>query len=492
MSEVITAADLVGCTYRRAMRLQHPDAPATDTGQARACRSAAARAAVLALLPAAGKNFRRLDIPADSSRDAAFFRAQATLEALAAGAHLITGAYFEFAGFGVEVEALVRQPDAEDYTPVIVSSHRVARRHEGSHLPGVPTHRLGLSAPLELPYKLRHHSSDGYRLALAARALQELGLDSGTGGAIGQDRETVFFVETAAYQEALDLACARLAAAPQVPRRVKECASCRFWPLCEPQLRAVDDISLFLPGDRARRFREQGINTVSALADAALGEPSALAAAWQRGEVLLRRPGARPAQVRRADVEVDIDMEAYLDQGAYLWGALHEGEYRAFATWSPLGGAHEAQNFAEFFDWLMGLRATAHAAGKTFAAYCYSAHGENHWMLSSARRFGYPEEEQVQEFIASPEWVDLFVQVKQNFAGPQGLGLKLVAPVAGHSWPNEDIDGETSVDLRRQAVSGSHTARQTLLDYNEGDVRATRAVREWMTNDAPGVAELPL
>ena len=39
-----------------------------------------------------------------------------------------------------------------------------------------------------MPYKIRHHAVDGYRLVFAALALEELGLNSGRGGAIGQDR----------------------------------------------------------------------------------------------------------------------------------------------------------------------------------------------------------------------------------------------------------------------------------------------------------------
>lgn len=137
----------------------------------------------------------------------------------------------------------------------------------------------------------------------------------------------------------------------------------------------------------------------------------------------------------------------------------------------------------------MGLRAQAHAAGKTFAAYCFSAHGENHWMRMSAKRFGVPQLEEVEEFIASPEWVDMFVHVKRNFVGPYGLGLKTVAPVAGFQWP-EDFDGEESVNARREALAGDMEVRQQILDYNSGDVQATRAVRDFISAGAPGVPAL--
>lgn len=536
--EPIIAGDLVGCRYRLIHKLTHPFTPATRTGIARAERADAARAAVFALLPAPTKNFKRVDLPAPDGSVAVERRAQAragagrgaddkarakalreirrtqwereiaTLEFLAAGVDLITNARFAQDGWAVDIDALVR--DGNTYLPLLVSNHRVARKVQArpenpNHrkvapapptLPAVPTHRVGLSQPLELPYRLRHHVADGYKLALAARGLRSLGLDSGRAFVVGQDRETAFVVEPAAYEDALDAAFAQ--EVPTAPRRVKECAGCRFWDVCRPQLEAADEISLFLPGDRARPFRERGIDSVQGLIDADLGEISALARAWREDVALLRRPGQDPRDVKRADVEVDVDMEAYLDQGAYLWGAWHAGEYQAFVTWQPLGGAAEATNFAEFWGWLQGLRAQAHAEGKTFAAYCYSANGENHWMTMSAQRFGegpastpgVPTLAEVREFLESDEWVDMFVHVKRAFVGPQGLSLKVVAPVAGHAWPDDEFDGEESVNARREAVTGNMDARRRLLEYNRGDVQATAKVREWMSAGAPGIGEL--
>ena len=474
---MVVASDLVGCRYRLVQRRAHPEMPRTHASIARAERHAAAVEAVMEMFPRKGSGrFRRIDLEGDE-----WERSMRTLEALASGYTHITNAVFATEEWMVRVDLLLREGDK--YTPIIVSNHRVARKNDTKTTPAVPTHRLGLSEPLEAPYKLRHHAVDGYRLAFAARALRDLGLDSGRGGAIGQDRTRAFFTETAKF----DLERAWNQPLPTAPVRVKECASCRFWSLCEQELVAADDISLFLSGDRAKPYRERGITTVQALIDADLGEPSRLAAAWRAGEVLLRRGSV---QVPRADVEVDVDMEAYLDQGAYLWGAWHDGNYVPFVTWEPLGGRAEAENFAAFWRWLMDVRAQAHAEGKTFAAYCYSAHGENHWMRMSAQRFREVDEREVEEFISSPEWVDMFAHVKRSFAGPFGLGLKVVAPEAGFTWPEEDFDGEESVNARREALAGDLVARQRLLDYNSGDVQATRAVREWMDAGAPGTTAL--
>ena len=52
---------------------------------------------------------------------------------------------------------------------------------------------------------------------------------------------------------------------------------------------------------------------------------------------------------------------------------------------------------------------------------------------------------------------------------------------------DDDVDGERSVALRRAARLGDQAARDMLLRYNEDDCRATRAVRQFLSDGAPGV-----
>lgn len=490
----VRPSDLVGCRYRFVQRQRHPDVPATPASQARADRHEAARHVVFAALPTRrskgdgrSKPFVRIDLPGSGDPD---YAELATLEAIAQEATLITGAVFRGESEGqrwrVTVDVLVRRP-AGTYLPVIVSNHRVAHRSEQVTSLAIATNRLGLSEPVNTKFRTRHHVTDGYRLGLAARGLAEAGVDSGWGGVVGQDRTRAFLnTDTSTLQPALTTALA--AGWMLEPRRFKECATCRFWSKCEPELRAADDISLVLPGDKARDFRERGITTVDSLAAAKAGEPSELARAWQDGVELLSRVDKVTGP--RADVEVDVDVEAYLDQGAYLWGGFDGQDYHGFATWEPLGGDAEAANFVRFWDWLMNIRDAAHSAGRTFAAYCYSAHGENHWLRRTASRFagykGMPSMEEIDEFIASDEWVDLFAYVRAQLFGPNGIGLKVVAPVAGYRWAKDGFDGEDSVHMRRLALSDQH-ARATLLQYNEDDTRATAWVRQWLRDGAPGV-----
>jgi len=489
---LVRASDLVGCRYRLRQRLAHPDTPQLPDALARQPQIDAARAAVFAALPvkrALGDGSSRRFLRVDLDPALAAESEEATRAAMARGADLITNAVLTGDVAGVEllaeIDVLVRA-DA-GYMPVMISNHRVARAADvatGEGMRFIPTGRLSLGRPIEAPARPRHHTVDGYRLALAHLLLGPRA--AGVAGVIGQDRSRAYLADPGRYVAPLLDALA--APTPEEPKRLKQCASCRFWPLCEPRLRELDDISLVYPGGRGDTFRDRGIGTVGGLIAAGLGEPSRVAEAWRAGVPVLKRPGADP--VPRADVEVDVDMEAYLDQGAYLWGAYDGETYRAFVTWDEVGGEAEEANFAAFWAWLMGVRDAAHAQGRTFAAYCYAAGGENHWLKSSAKRFGSVTLEEVQAFISSDEWVDVFAFARRHLVGTDGLGLKVLGPVAGFEWEDDDVDGERSVALRLAARRGDAAAREMLLRYNEDDCRGTRAVREFLAAGAPGVPEL--
>jgi predicted RecB family nuclease len=87
----------------------------------------------------------------------------------------------------------------------------------------------------------------------------------------------------------------------------------------------------------------------------------------------------------------------------------------------------------------------------------------------------------------------MFQAVSEQFICPNGKGLKKIAPVAGFSWRDPEASGEASMSWYRLAVGfdGGEidlSQRTRLLEYNEDDVRATRALRDWMVPATPGVA----
>jgi len=88
--------------------------------------------------------------------------------------------------------------------------------------------------------------------------------------------------------------------------------------------------------------------------------------------------------------------------------------------------------------------------------------------------------------VRSPKWVDLLQVWNRQLITGGSSGLKEVAPLAGFAWAVEDPGGGESMVVHDAAAGAAslperEAARSWLLTYNEGDVRATLALREWMS-----------
>jgi predicted RecB family nuclease len=467
-------------------------------------------------------------------------RERATLAAMTAGARFIWNAQLPrdpVGGRRGRIDLLVHTGDG--YVPVLVVRHKVTDPGNGARTspPHDPTPGGSRTDPLR---KVRPQARDQLRLVHARQMLRACGQAApgrAVGGVIGLDADVVLWHDLEApnwpggrtalaeyearFTDRLAVAdAARSHAEPLAqPSRIVDCRSCPWWPVCEADLTAVRDVSLVLRGEDAVALRQSGVRTVDDLAALSpAGDPPVplvstpfadavvLARAWLADLTVVRR--VVDVSVPRADVEIDVDMESFGDSGAYLWGALLSGErvgeigfppgYRAFVTWQPLPSPDEGRSFGEFWQWLTEVRMRAGLAGLSFRAYCYNELAENRWLLSSADRFAdapnVPARAEVQAFIDSPDWVDLFRIVSDTFLCARGKGLKTIAPVAGFHWRDPEAGGENSMRWYRDAVGldGEPVRldqRRRLLEYNEDDVRATRVLRTWMTSDA--VTELP-
>ncbi|CAM2931736.1 putative RecB family nuclease [Williamsia muralis] len=451
-------------------------------------------------------------------------RAERTMAAIASGARWIWGASLpddEAGGRRGWAELLIRMDDpprTSGYVPVIVVNHKASDPGSGA----VTSPVWSWQPMLDETRKVRGNSRDTVRLAQLYRMLEALGVagvDPGTGkpvgAVIGLDTDCMVVLDLtdtlvrydALLERRAGIAAGRISTAPS---RIGECRNCAWWSKCGPELHEARDVSLVVNGNLTQLLATVGVRTVDELAaydgpvpdgwpGNSLADSILLARAWLAQVTLIRR--MPEVQVARADVEVDVDMESYQDDGAYLWGTLltdntdpaRDVRYRPFVTWQPLPTQDEARSFAEFWQWLIDERDKALSEGKTFAAYCYSQQAENRWLLGSADRFagspGVPSRETVQEFINSTHWVDIYEAVSVNFLSPEGKGLKKVAPHAGFHWRDDEAGGEASMQWYRRAVGRDgeevdQTQRVRLLEYNEDDVRATKALREWMTTTA--------
>ncbi len=208
-----------------------------------------------------------------------------------------------------------------------------------------------------------------------------------------------------------------------------------------------------------------------------------------------RRRGVDRVLVPRADVEIDVDMEN-VAEGCYLWGTLLnerdasgavESRYVPFVSWNPVTARGEIEAFLAFWEWLTDLRREAAKRGSSLLAYCYSQGAENGQLRRIAALCGVLDA--VEELLQSDQWVDLYPIVKKQLVTGRGMGLKKVAPLAGFSWRGPEVGGDLAMVRYIEATSAADEsvldqARQWILEYNEDDVRATAALREWLDKRA--------
>jgi predicted RecB family nuclease len=318
---------------------------------------------------------------------------------------------------------------------------------------------------------------------------------------------------------------------PTSPYWHRECLTCEFAGHCEGELEAIDDVSLirFTSVEQQLALRAHGVNTRTQMAsldpqralrargrvpaaDDDLGREDRLGKSIDKLDELIYRARAHvrgtslrilePDQMGcpTADVEVDVDMESYGD-ATYLWGAsvtvnrpvegLTAGHH-AFVEWGELTLEAETKIFADFWAWLSEVRRVCHGAGRTFAAYCFWAQAEDGAMnraVASPVLAG-PTMSDLEEFRDhSPvEWIDLHDLAKRQIQTEGPLGLKQLAGAAGFAWRDDNPSGEASMEWY-EVASGDESAealrsRIRILEYNEDDCRATKALRDWLNGPA--------
>ena len=318
---------------------------------------------------------------------------------------------------------------------------------------------------------------------------------------------------------------------PTSPYWHRECLTCEFSEHCLGELEAIDDVSLtrFTSLDQQFVLREHGVSTRNQLArldpsraqgartkivptDTVVAIEERLSRKFDRLDELIYRARChvRDSALRildpslmgcpTADVEVDIDMESY-DDATYLWGAnvtlnapvdgATEG-YATFVEWGELTCEAESHNFTRFWTWLMDLRRLCSEQGLSFAAYCFWAQAEDGAMNRAVATpvTGGPSMRDLDEFRQqSPlAWIDLHDLAKEQIQTEGPLGLKQLAASAGFQWRDVNPSGEASMLWYEVATRGdgaeASISRQRILDYNEDDCLATKALRDWLNGTA--------
>ena len=296
------------------------------------------------------------------------------------------------------------------------------------------------------------------------------------------------------------------------PIFVRECSSCVWWQVCAPQL-GDDDLSMRIdksPLDvrEISVLRSLGIRSVHDLVDTNLdallprylpevrhrpGAEDRLRLAARRARMIatwveLERTTTGAILLPVSELEVDWDIETSANDKVYLWGFLvrHPGDpddagsYHGFAEFTDLDEAGELALAARAMSWLRSLL----AEHPSTIIYHYSDYEMVHLRkLASGRG---PHGLRGSDKLVDGRHVDLFEIVRQHFFGAHGLSLKVVAhAVAGFSWRDDTPGGLNSQQWFAEAVHADDAqtraeAAQRILDYNEDDVRATAALRDWL------------
>ena len=318
---------------------------------------------------------------------------------------------------------------------------------------------------------------------------------------------------------------------PTSPYWHRECTECPYELHCEAQLERTDDVSLtrFTSLEQQVILHEQAIDSRAQLARldpyrARLAHNKVptphldferedfLGRTIEKLDELIYRSRAhvRGSSLRIVDsslmgcptaaVEVDIDMESYGER-TYLWGTsvtLNEPlegarpGYRAFVEWGALTAETEAKIFCDFWTWFEDLRRRCRERDLTIAAYCFWAQAEDGAMNRAAATAieGGPTIEDLDSFRRSspPVWIDLHEEAKRQIQTEGPLGLKQLAGAAGFQWRDINPSGEASM-LWYEVACGdvgpaALASRQRILEYNEDDCRATKALRDWLNGPA--------
>lgn len=276
-----------------------------------------------------------------------------------------------------------------------------------------------------------------------------------------------------------------------------ECKRCDWQERCLSQLTAAEDPTL-LNGISVLDRDELAVNGITTITDVARLAPNdervqnadviAQARARISGRLLRRNKAPAVESLPSARREIDFDIETYNGQ-IYLAGLLvtedETSRYEPIVDWTGTQSG-EARLTRQLFD-----RLTEYAASDT-ALFHWTSY-EERTLTEAGERHG----DNIDGYTSVSEWfashaVDLWEWTRSNLVSPQGYGLKVVAPLCGFEWRDEDPGGLQSEMWFEQLRAGDKSMKDRLLAYNEDDVIAQREVRRYVrTTDIPSVLEWP-
>jgi uncharacterized protein len=343
-------------------------------------------------------------------------------------------------------------------------------------------------------------------------------------------RESVRHDDVAAYWRRLRGRLRGLVAAPpsqpSVPEPCPHCTFCEFEPVCTQRWRQSDSL-IFVAGLRSAdrvRLEQRGVSRTAMLADLRADvdgiDPERLGTLVRQASLQMLAREAPPddpppfelldrstrrdddsdggphqagplvgfaALPRPDEGDVFLDFEGHpfwqADVGLFfLFGLIEQQhgtwQYRAF--W-----AHDPQQEAQATTDLIGHLVTRLRLFPEMHVYHYN-HTERTSLVRLTQHYGVAER-RLERLVSDGVFVDLLPVVTGSLqAGVESYGLKHVERLAGFQR-SHDIDRGAGavVEYEHWMGDGDATRLDRIARYNEDDVRATRALRDWLVQQRP-------
>jgi uncharacterized protein len=412
-----------------------------------------------------------------------------TVRLMHEGTPLIYHGYFEHGDLRGEPDLLQRVDVASrlgphSYVPIDIKSARAYEDDKGAK-PKVP-YLMQLCAYAEL---LEAHQ----------------GLRPETGGIIDRDGAAQNLDLAAAWPTYVEnrsrLQSILSGTEPTEPGWKGDCSFCVWQGVCWQTLLDSDDVTTVAGvGEGSReKLRTVGVNTVADLAGASptllttvKGIGTTRASSWTR-QAQVQRAG-RPLLLAlwrppAFDFEVSYDIEDFTpDPFVYLHGLLvREAGCRRFgepgfsqSDWGSFQQVCASLPETEEAVWRRFLGAVRGLEGRAnYVVYVYSHH-ERTTLRRLAENYGGSAE--LESFIG--RFVDLLPVVRDTVVAPtDSRGLKALARFVGFEWRDVDPGGAQSMAWwaeYEKDPEANRALRDRIMAYNEDDLRATFALRDWL------------
>jgi predicted RecB family nuclease len=432
---------------------------------------------------------------------------EGTLAAMASGVDLIAGGRLTSSdGISVGAPDLLVRFDG-GYAAVEIKNHKVIGNNG---IVGTITPLGDIADTGGDTVKFRgNRRKDLLQVAHYNRLIKEAGFASTTpvGGVIGSEEpyacvwvnlaqgDRAIIAEYQTILASIKTAITEGGAHPETPLHPPwwrtECRRCDWSGLCKEQLETADDVTLLTKVDNNDRdaLSADGIATIGSVAalqpdDDRLPDNSVVLQARARtaGRLLRRDTRGGPLAIPSAVREVDFDIETYNGE-IYLAGFL-----------VTVGDISTFEPVVDWADTSVGERRVVAEMFEKLAGYTDDDTIVMHWTdyeRRTLRQAGERHGLSIPGFATVDEWfdthgLDLCAWARKALISPNGYGLKVIAPLCGFDWRDDDPGGRQSEVWFEHVLAGDDAMEDRLLAYNEDDVIAQLQIRRWLRSQDNG------